>query len=313
MVDNQCDKRDGASGVAVGGIIDTHVHVVSEDTGRYPRQINASATHRWWSGGKCDTAALLANMDAHGVAEALAVQAVGVYAYDNSYLLDEVVSGSGRVAGVVAVDMDADRPAEEITRMSSVAGVAGVRLFAVSPGSSWVHSSKADEAFDAAARADLPVVLTAFEHQLPPLAPSIARYTTLRIAVDHCAFPTLDGARIHSGSPLLELTTARNVTMKVSSHVLLDVTSPDAPSALIDDLLSRFGPDRVMWGSDWPQTPLPDYGAHLELAQAAMAHLTPDEQHGLMGANAVAWLGGRFVNRVGSAGDTAAPGRGGES
>jgi L-fuconolactonase len=252
-------------------------------------------------------------MDAHGVAAALAVQAVGVYAYDNAYLLDEVASESGRVAGVVAVDMDADRPAEEIARMSSIPGVAGVRLFAVSPGSSWVHSNKADEAFDAAARADLPVVLTAFEHQLPPLASSMARHTTLRIAVDHCAFPTLDGARIHSGSPLLELTTARNVTVKVSSHVLLHVTSPDTPSDFMDDLVSRFGPDRVMWGSDWPQTPLPDYGAHLELAQRATAHLTPDQRHGLMGANAAAWLGGRFVNRVGGAVDAGAPVRGGAS
>jgi L-fuconolactonase len=292
-------------------IIDTHVHVVSQNTARYPRQVNASATHRWWSGGNCDTAALLANMDAHGVAAALAVQAVGVYAYDNSYLLDEVASENGHVAGVVAVDMEADRPAEEIARLSSVSGVAGVRLFAVAPGSSWVHSSKADEAFDTAARADLPVVLTVFEHQLPPLASSLARYATLRVAIDHCAFPTLDGARVHSGSPLLELTGARNVMMKVSSHVLLEVTPSDARSELIDDLTSRFGPDRVMWGSDWPQTPLPDYGAHLALAERATVNLTPDQRMALMGANAAAWLGGRFVNRVDEAEDPGAPGRGG--
>jgi len=291
----------------VEGVIDTHVHVVSEDAARYRRQINAGATHRWWSGGNCDTAALVANMNLYGVAAALAVQAVGVYAYDNAYLLDEVGRETGRVAGVVAVDMDADRPADEIVRMSSVPGVAGVRLFAVAPGSSWIHSSKADEAFEAAVRTDLPVVLTAFDHQLPPLVPSMARYTTLRLALDHCAFPRLHGARIHRESPLLELTTLRNVTMKVSSHVLLQVTSPDAPSDFVDDLVSRFGPDRVMWGSDWPQTPLADYGAHLQLAQRAMAHLTPDQQHRLMGVNAATWVGRRFVNRVGVAEETARP------
>lgn len=293
------------------GIIDTHVHIVSDDTARYPRQINASATHPWWAGVPCDTAALLRNMDAYGVATALAVQAVGVYAYDNAYLLDEVAGGSRRVGGVVAVDMDSDGAAEEIARMSSVTGVAGVRLFAVSPGSSWVHSSKADEAFDAASRSGLPVVLTVFEHQLPPLAASIARYPTLPIALDHCAFPKLDGARVHRGSPLLELTTSLNVTMKVSSHVLLEVTSPDAPAALIDDLLSRFGPDRLMWGSDWPQTPLPDYGSHLQLAQRAMSHLTLDVRRKIMGRNAAAWLGERFVNSVGGAVDTTGPETGG--
>jgi L-fuconolactonase len=190
--------------------------------------------------------------------------------------------------------------------------VAGLRLFAVSPGSSWVHTGKADEAFDAAARSGLPVVLTVFEHQLPPLASSIARYPTLPIVLDHCAFPSLDGPRIHGGSPLLGLTTAPNVTVKVSSHVLLAVTPPGAPSELIDDLLSKFGPDRVMWGSDWPQTPLPDYGAHLQLAQRATAHLEQDVRLGVMGRNAAAWLGERFVNSVGGALDPAAPGTGGE-
>jgi L-fuconolactonase len=303
----------GTPGVTGVGIIDTHVHVVSGDTARYPRQINASATRDWWAGVACDMPALLRTMDAHGVAAALAVQAVGVYAYDNAYVLDEVAGGSGRVAGVVAVDVDARGAAEEIARMSSVPGVVGVRLFAVSPGSSWVHTGKADEAFDAACRSGLPVVLTVFEQQLPALAASIARYPMLPITVDHCAFAKLDGARIHRGSPLLQLIAASNVMVKVSSHVLLDVAPSGAPSELIDDLLSEFGPDRVMWGSDWPQTPLPDYGAHVQLARRAMAHLEPDVRLGLMGRNAAAWLGDRFVNSLGAAATTAAPDTGGQS
>jgi L-fuconolactonase len=302
----------GAAGVMPVGIIDTHVHVVSDDTARYPRQINASATRPWWTGAACDTAALVRAMEEHGVAAALAVQAVGVYGYDNTYLLDEVASGSRPVAAVAAVDVDGGGAAEEITRLSAVAGVVGVRLFAVSPEISWVTTAKADEAFDAATRSGLPVVLTAFEQQLPPLAPSMARYPTLSIVLDHCAFPTLDGARIHRSSPLLEMAAAPNVTVKVSSHLLLEVAPPDAPSALIDDLLSEFGPDRVMWGSDWPQTPLPDYGAHLELAQRATAHLDRDVRTRVMGGNAAVWLGGRFVNSVGGALDPAAPGAGGE-
>jgi L-fuconolactonase len=282
----------GTGDFAGSGIIDTHVHVVSDDTARYPRQINASATHPWWVGEECDTASLRRNMDAHGIAMALAV------------------TGSGRVAGVVAVDVDAEDAAEKIRQLSSVAGVVGVRLFAVSPGSSWVLSGKADEAFDAASRSGLPIVLTVFEHQLPPLAPSLARYPTLPIALDHCAFPKLDGARVHRGSPLLELTTAVHVTVKVSSHVLLEVIG--TPSELIDDLLSSFGPDRLMWGSDWPQTALPDYGAHLQLAQRATAHLAPDVRLRLMGGNAAAWLGDRFIHSVGGPVVAAGPETGGD-
>ena len=198
-----CGQRGGACVSGTGdftgdSIIDTHVHVVSDDTARYPRQINASATHSWWAGVDCDTAALRRTMDAHGIATALAVQAVGVYAYDNAYLLDEVASGSGRVVGVVAVDADANGAAEEIEQLSLATGVVGIRLFAVSPGSSWVHSTKADEAFDAASRSGLPVVLTAFDHQLPPLAPSIAR---LPHAADRSGPLRLPEARWGTGPP----------------------------------------------------------------------------------------------------------------
>ena len=151
-------------------------------------------------------------------------------------------------------------------------------------------------------------MLTAFDHQLPPLAPSIARYPTLPIALDHCAFPKLDGARVHPESPLLELTTALNVAVKVSSHLLLEAASPDGPAELVDDLLSRFGPDRIMWGSDWPQTPLPDYGAHLQLAQRALSHQASEVRQRIMGGTAAAWLGGRFINSVDGRLDTTAGG-----
>ena len=100
------------------------------------------------------------------------------------------------------------------------------------------------------------------------------------------------------GALFSELTTALNVAVKVSSHLLLEAASPDGPAELLDDLLSRFGPDRIMWGSDWPQTPLPDYGAHLELAQRALSHQASEVRQRIMGGTAAAWLGGRFINSV---------------
>jgi predicted TIM-barrel fold metal-dependent hydrolase len=288
----------------VEDVIDTHVHLVSDDAVRFPRQVNASATHPWWASDGLDRAALVRQMATHGVGAALVVQAVGVYGYDNSYLHEATAHGATalgatKLAGVAALDMDRAGVGDEIVRLAQTDGVAGIRLFAVSPGSSWIERGKADEAFAAAAQADIPLVLTVFEYQLPALMPAIGRYPTVRLALDHCAFPTLDGGRIEGGSPLLELSGARNLTLKVSSHTLLDVAAPHSPSELVDDLLSRFGPDRLMWGSDWPQTPLPTYAAHLELAHRACGHLAPATRVKVFRSNAVAWLGGRSVTIVG--------------
>jgi L-fuconolactonase len=222
-----------------------------------------------------------------------------VYGYDNSYLHEATATaGATRLAGVAALDMDMEGAGDEMMRLAQMDGVAAIRLFAVSPGSSWVLSGKADEAFAAAEGAGIPLVLTAFEHQLPALLPTIGRYPGVRLALDHCAFAALDGGRIHRGSALLDLCELEQVTLKVSSHTLLDVPAPHVPSELVDDLLARFGPNRLMWGSDWPQTPLPDYAAHLRLAERACGHLAPGTRARIFGHNAVAWLGDRSLTIV---------------
>jgi L-fuconolactonase len=279
-------------------VVDTHVHLVSDDTDRFPRQINASATHPWWAGGHHDSDALLREMAVQGVTAAVVVQAVGVYGYDNSYLVAATANAPKQLAGVVALDADADDVGGELTLVARTDGVAGARLFGVAPGSSWTTSGKADEAFDAADRAGLPLVLTVFEHQLPALMPSIGRYPGLRLALDHCGFAALDRGRVRRASPVLDLTAYGNVTLKVSSHTLLDIPSAGSPADFVDHLLSLFGPDRLMWGSDWPQTPLPDYGAHLQWAERATGHLLADLRAKLMGQNALAWLGDRSLTIV---------------
>jgi predicted TIM-barrel fold metal-dependent hydrolase len=282
----------------VDQLIDTHVHLVSDDAVRFPRQVNASATHPWWAGGGHDLPALLRQMATHGVAAAAVVQAVGVYGYDNSYLLEATTAEATRLFGVAALDMDADGSGAELTRLARTDGVAGIRLFGVSPASSWIGAGKADEAFGAAAQAGVPLVLTVFEHQLPALVPAIMRFPTVRVALDHCAFAATDGGRLRSGSALLDLSALGNVSLKVSSHTLLDVPAPHSPSELVDDLLRRFGPDRLMWGSDWPQTPLADYAAHIRLARSTFGHLPAGLRAKVMGENALAWFGDKSLTIV---------------
>jgi L-fuconolactonase len=123
-------------------------------------------------------------------------------------------------------------------------------------------------------------------HHLPALDRLAERHPTLRIVVDHAAKPSIgkdiDGWR----SALLPLAARANVVCKLSGLMteLADGQSPAAITAHIRIILDLFGPDRVMWGSDWPVlTARASYREWFTLAWAAV----PDaDRQAVFGSNA---------------------------
>jgi len=67
-------------------IIDTHVHVVSGDQRKYPKQVAHAAPGEWVR----DTSAeMLLSLNAQtGIDKTVLVQAYSAYKYDNSYTAD---------------------------------------------------------------------------------------------------------------------------------------------------------------------------------------------------------------------------------
>ncbi len=56
---------------------------------------------------------------------------------------------------------------------------------------------------------------------------------------------------------------------------------------MIDTLVRCFGPQRLMWGSDWPVVNLAGgYDRWHEIALAALAGLTPDDRAAVLGGTA---------------------------
>lgn len=268
-------------------IVDTHVHIVSGEPGRFP--LRPSPLGRpWWSEDGKDAEALIGLMGRNGVDKAFIVQPVGAYGFDNSYLLHVAARSTGHVWAVPALDLDDENlgNAEIEQRLSELAraeGVAGVRFFAVAPGSEWTEDlHRTRMALVAARERDLVAVLTVFPEAVGRLRPLIEELPDLRVALDHCGFPDLAGGRIPSNAPLLSLASCPNVALKVSSHVL---RLTDDPAGLVARLAGIFGDDRIMWGSDYPQTD-DDYPAMLELARAASNRLGDDGATRFLGLNA---------------------------
>lgn len=271
------------------GIVDTHVHVVSPDTARYPRTGGTGDGADYWSDGSASAEQVLSTQDAAGVEACVLVQGVGAYGYDCAYVLDAAAAHPERTRAVVAVDpadpAAPDRLAELIPRQ----GVCGVRLFAVSGGPgrplpAWVGASHIGRLLDVADEAGITLVLTAFAAHLPAFAPMFAARPKLALALDHAGFP--DPAAGAAGlAPVLALAELPGARLKVSTH-LFGSFAPADPADLLDALADAFGDERLVWGSDHPQTRSPSYPDMVALAERAVRRRGPAGRALILGDNA---------------------------
>ena len=95
--------------------------------------------------------------------------------------------------------------------------------------------------------------------RLPIIEPTLRlarRWPSLRIVIDHLPFADWDGSVPAMKSALNELAAQPNVYAKVSEIVRRangrPITEPGFYRPGLDALLELFGPDRVLYGSNWP-------------------------------------------------------------
>jgi predicted TIM-barrel fold metal-dependent hydrolase len=266
-------------------IIDTHVHVASPDTRRFPLDPLRAGGSPWWRN-PVSAEDLLALMDAHGVDQAVLVHALGAYRYNCAYTVEAARLDPARLCAVVAVDVSGPDPAAALEALVDPV-VSGVRLLAIGPGDTgWHEDPRSKRVWSVASRADLSVIVMAREDQLAAFRPAIESAPDVVTVIDHCALPGLDQGLIPPTSPLMALTDLPNVWAKVSTPVLLAASRQGSPARVIEQLVERFGPDRVVWGSDHPQTTDVDYAGKLALALAATAGLPAEEREAVMAGNA---------------------------
>lgn len=269
---------------AGSGAIDAHVHVASDDETRYPRHPTGMASD-WWRRGHYEVDDVLGTLTDAGVAQMVIVQAAGAYGGDNRYVLDMAARYPESVRAVIVVDPGAPGAAAAITELGEHGGVSGVRCMAVRPGATWVGTTRTDEAFESAADASLTMVLTVFPAHLPSLWPVMERFSDVPVVLDHCAFPTMAGAIMEADSPLRSLVDLPQVTVKVTSHNLAPLAATGGARPFVEQLVGWFGPHRVLWGSDYPQTAHASYAGLVDLAIEAFADLAPGDVAAVFGGN----------------------------
>lgn len=124
------------------------------------------------------------------------------------------------------------------------------------PDPEWLCRADVQRGLAAVARAGLLYELLVLPHQLPAARSAAAALPQLRFVLDHCAKPPLRGGDLDAwAAGVRALAACENVVCKLSGLV----TEADWERWAIADLrpcfdvvLGAFGPDRLLFGSDWP-------------------------------------------------------------
>lgn len=281
--------RRGVAMTAAAPRIDAHVHAWRYAPAEYP-WIDAGMDALRRDRLPDDLAPLLAKA---GLDACIAVQARADEA-ENAFLLD-LADAHAWIAAVVGwVDLFAADAGERIAHWAARPKLRGIRhLLQDDPD---VAATLADPRFAAGVRAVqarglVYEVLVRGPAQLAQVPAFCARHDAHALVLDHLGKPAIGGTGETEWREALHALAAQpHVLCKLSGLVTEVVTAQldrDALHRHLDAALDAFGPDRLMFGSDWPVCLL--RAGHAEVAALVRdwaARLSPDEQAGVWGGTA---------------------------
>jgi L-fuconolactonase len=265
-------------------IIDAHQHFWRLDRGDYG-WLTPELGPIYRDFGPADLAPHLAR---HGIGGTVLVQAAPTLA-ETEYLL-KLAGESDVVRGVVGwVDFEAADAPEEIARLARHPKLVGLRpMIQDIADDDWMLKPALAPAFEAMIRHDLTFDALVLPRHLPRLRRLLARHPDLRCVIDHGAKPGIARGQLDDWAGDMAVL-ARDTRAFCKLSGLLTEAGEGAGRAelapYVAHLVARFGPARLVWGSDWPVLTLAaSYAAWFEMTMS----LIPDaEDRGVVfGGNA---------------------------
>lgn len=231
-----------------------------------------------------------------GDARLIVVQAAPTLA-ETDFLLS-LAEKEPRIAGVVGwVDMTDPASVETLSTRAKNPAFKGIRpMLQDIVDTDWLLTAPRADVLAALRELGLRFDALVTERHLPGLHRFAAREADLPLVVDHAAKPQ-PGDRTGWARGLRALSALPHVHCKLSG--LLTEFSPEmlkdplaALRPIFDSLLDWFGPERLIWGSDWPVLTLAaGYADWRALTQELLDGLSAVEQAAIMAGNAARFYG----------------------
>jgi L-fuconolactonase len=265
--------------------IDAHHHVWQVSRGDYGWLTPDLPIHRDYT--LSDLRPLLGDISATVLVQAAPTEA------ETSFMLDIARGSSGLVRAVVGWTDFAHRNAPN--RVAKLAGdslLKGLRpMLQDIAETEWILREELRPAIMAMIDAGLRFDALVQPRHLPVLLKLCARHPGLELVIDHAAKPVIAAGGWQPWADDISLMARETPAMCKLSGIVTEAS----PGWRIDDLrpyfghlLSCFGPDRLMWGSDWPVVELAGgYARWREASAALLAPLSVEERNAIFGGTAL--------------------------
>ncbi len=270
-------------------IIDSHLHVWSDEESQYP----FSGKSRPRSEDKASVELLNEHMAKAEVDKAVIVQPIH-YLYDNRYVASCKKRFPGKFATVALVDPKSPLAPDQLELLVKENGFGGMRLhLSRQDDPSVLASTDQNLLWKRVQELGVSFIVLGRAGDLPALEPIFDRFPDVKVVLDH-----LGGAPVEESpaKPLLAnvLKMARypNIYVKISNmNFISKLPYPHQDTfGMVQEIFNAFGPKRLMWGTDFPHVLRKGgYSQALQLVRDELDFLSDQDKE---------WLFSRTVQQV---------------
>ncbi len=269
--------------------VDAHHHVWRIGRGDYGWLKPDSPLHRDYR--LADLRPLLGDIAATVLVQAAPTEA------ETAYLLNVARNAEGLVRGVVGWENLAARDApDRIATLADDPLLVGLRpMLQDIADTGWILRPEVQPALAAMTQAGLRFDALVQPRHLRVLPALSARHPELPVVIDHGAKPAIAAGDFQPWADEI----ARVARQTPAVCKLSGLVTEAKPDWQVDDLrrytdhlLACFGPQRLMWGSDWPVVNLAGgYARWRDAALTLLADLSDPERDAVLGGTAAAFYG----------------------